>query len=217
MQVSFYKTLLAYEHRTRRWIGAAVDLQGGRGTTVRKRLGNDIEKLRELASKPHRGTVTAATTDGRAATTDEDRQSRRTRDRSVPGPPFTVDGVEVTSTMSRDEYLSGVRKIQEHIAAGEIYQANLTQRWTVPYGGEPGRLYAALRKASPVPFGFYMNTGRVHHRRRLAGELPHREGADRGDPSHQGHPAAAAPPRKRTQWLQPRAGEPARRTRPSSP
>jgi para-aminobenzoate synthetase component 1 len=158
MQVSFYKTLLAYEHRTRRWIGAAVDLAGGRGTTVRKRLGNDIEKFRELASKPHRGTVTAATTPAEPEAGEDSGQATETT-APVPGRRFTVDGVEVTSTMSHEEYLSAVRKIQEHIAAGEIYQANLTQRWTAPYVGEPGRLYHELRKASPVPFGFYMNTG----------------------------------------------------------
>lgn len=158
MQVSFYKTLLAYEHRTRRWIGAAVDLSGGRGTTVRKRLGNDIEKLRELASKPHRGPVTAATTSAEPDASEE-AEVVAEQTATTPARRFTVDGVEVTSTMSRDEYLAGVRKIQEQIAAGEIYQANLTQRWTVPYGGEPGKLYAELRKASPVPFGYYMNTG----------------------------------------------------------
>ncbi len=155
MQVSFYKTLLAYEHRTRRWIGAAVDLQGGRGTTVRKRLGNDIEKFRELASKPHRGTVTAAT----APAEDEGGEETAAEETPAADRRFTVDGVEVTSTMSRDEYLAAVNRIKEHIAAGDIYQANLTQRWSAPYTGEPGKLYHELRKASPVPFGFYMNTG----------------------------------------------------------
>jgi para-aminobenzoate synthetase component 1 len=156
MQVSFYKTLLAYEHRTRRWIGAAVDLQGGRGTTVRKRLGNEIEKFRELASKPHRGTVTAA-----VAPVEDEAAEETVAEEAAPaeGRRFTVDGVEVTSTMSRDEYLASVNRIKEHIAAGDIYQANLTQRWTAPYTGEPGKLYHELRKASPVPFGFYMNTG----------------------------------------------------------
>ena len=43
MYFAFYKTLLAYEHGANRWIGASADLAGGRGTTVRKRLGNEID------------------------------------------------------------------------------------------------------------------------------------------------------------------------------
>ncbi len=164
MNLSFYKTILAYEHRTRRWFGASVDLTGGRGTTIRKRLGNEIEKLRELAAKPHRGTATAAT----ASVQPEGEEAAAPASAPAPGRRFEVDGVTVTSTMSRDEYLSGVKKVQEHIAAGDIYQANLTQRWSVAYDGDPGRLYLALRKTSPAPFGFFMNTGEAI----LAGSSP---------------------------------------------
>lgn len=151
MAISFYRTLLAYEHETRRWIGAAADLTGGRGTTVRKRLGNEIEKLRELATKPHRGLVTAAT--------EEPGEEGEAIEELFQGHRSTVDGVEVISTMSRDEYLAAVRRIQESIAAGDIYQANLTQRWSVPFSGDPGQLYAALRHVSPAPYGIYLNTG----------------------------------------------------------
>jgi para-aminobenzoate synthetase component 1 len=153
MVISFYKTVLAYEHGTRRWFGATVDLTGGRGTTVRKRLGNEIEKLREMGTKPHRGSLPSPTLDK----TGED--DVETGDIALPGHRMVVDGVEVTSTMSREQYLDGVRRIKEHIAAGDIYQGNLTQRWTVPFGGDPGKLYTALRQASPAPFGLYMNTG----------------------------------------------------------
>ncbi len=155
MHVSFYKAILAYEHKTRRWFGAALDLSGGRGTTIRKRLGNDIEKLRDLATRMHRGAPPAAP----AAPAEGEEETVAPEEETAPGRRFTVDGVEVTSTLSREEYLAAVRKVQERIAAGDIYQANLTQRWTVPYEGDPGRLYLALRKACPAPYGIYLNTG----------------------------------------------------------
>jgi para-aminobenzoate synthetase component 1 len=154
MYVSFYKSILAYEHKSRRWLGAAVDLAGGRGPTIRKRLGNEIEKLRELASKPHRGVPTAAT----APVEDEEEVTESVED-AIQGHRFPVDGVNVISTMSREEYLSAVHRIKEHIAAGDIYQANLTQRWSVPFDGDPAVLYDALRRASPAPYGIYMNAG----------------------------------------------------------
>jgi para-aminobenzoate synthetase component 1 len=151
MVFSFYKTILAYEHKTNRWIGASVDLTGGRGTTVRKRLGNEIEKLKDLASRPHRGPVASAVADsGEGEEPVEDR---------LTGHRFHLDGVDIVSSLSRDAYLQAVGTIKEHIAAGDIYQGNLTQRWSVPFTGDPGQLYAALREHSPAPFGMYMNTG----------------------------------------------------------
>jgi para-aminobenzoate synthetase component 1 len=154
MVVSFYKTLLAYEHRSGSWLGATVDPTGGRGTTVRKRLGHEIDKLCELASKPHRGLPALATTPGNAPGEEEEPISSR-----LPGHSETVDGMEVASSFTREDYLSAVRKVKEHIAAGDIYQANVTQRWSVPFSGDPGLLYTALRNQSPAPFGIYLNTG----------------------------------------------------------
>jgi len=152
MVVSFYKTLLAYEHKTRRWFGATVDLTGGRGTTVRKRLGHEIDKFRELASKPHRGTPPAPSV-GLEGEEDEPIAQR------LPGHRIDVNGLEVSSSMTRDSYLDAVHRIKEKIAAGDIYQANLTQRWSLPYSGDPGTLYSVLREESPAPFGIYLNTG----------------------------------------------------------
>jgi para-aminobenzoate synthetase component 1 len=154
MVLSFYKTILAYEHKTNRWIGASIDLTGGRGTTVRKRLGNEIEKLRDLATRPHRGSFTSATVSGEPGDEDEEPVEAR-----LTGHRFHLDGVDIVSSMSRDAYLQAVVRIKEHIAAGDIYQANLTQRWSVPFTGDPGHLYTALRTNSPAPFGMYMNTG----------------------------------------------------------
>jgi para-aminobenzoate synthetase component 1 len=154
MVVSFYKSILAYEHETRRWFGAAVDLAGGRGPTIRKRLGNEIEKLQELAGKPHRGTVTSA-----VASAEEGEEETESLESFLEGHRIQVDGVDLVSNLSREEYLAAVGKIREHIAAGDIYQANLTQRWSLPFGGEPADLYHALRKASPAPYGLYLNTG----------------------------------------------------------
>jgi anthranilate synthase component 1 len=42
----------------------------------------------------------------------------------------------------------------EHIAAGDIYQANLSRRWQVRFQSapDPAALYAQLRRANPAPF-----------------------------------------------------------------
>ena len=151
MHVAFYNTILAYDHKGKRWIGAAVDFTGGRGATIRKRLGVQIDKLVELAKKPHRGPAPTAPVE------DEDEGEMVPFEQT--GARETIEGLEVVSSMSREEYLGAVRTIQERIAAGDIYQANLTQRWTVDYPGDPGDLYRRLREASPAPFGIYLNAG----------------------------------------------------------
>jgi para-aminobenzoate synthetase component 1 len=63
------------------------------------------------------------------------------------------------SAMSRDEHARLVAMVKDHIAAGDIYQANLSQRFTVPWSAGGRRLYDALRRVSPAPFAGYLAAG----------------------------------------------------------
>lgn len=56
--------------------------------------------------------------------------------------------VELTNA----DYLATVAQIQDYIAAGDIYQANLTQRFAAPLPCPPRALYERLRRAHPMPF-----------------------------------------------------------------
>ncbi|HJL20525.1 MAG TPA: anthranilate synthase component I family protein [Sandaracinaceae bacterium LLY-WYZ-13_1] len=47
----------------------------------------------------------------------------------------------------------------EAIAAGEIYQVNLARRWSAGFDGSPMALWRAMRRASPVPLGAYLEHG----------------------------------------------------------
>jgi anthranilate synthase component I len=51
-------------------------------------------------------------------------------------------------------FLARVRTAQEHIAAGDLYQANLSRRWRLELRdrGQDAEIYAALRRANPAPF-----------------------------------------------------------------
>ncbi len=69
---------------------------------------------------------------------------------------------DFASNFTKDEYLATVRKILDHIAAGDIYQLNLSQRFTCDISGEnvdPLEIYCALRQLSPVSFGGYFDAG----------------------------------------------------------
>lgn len=62
---------------------------------------------------------------------------------------------KLTSDFSRDEYLKTVERVIEYIYAGDIFQANLSQRLLHPMNFPAKELYARLRKTNPAPFAGY--------------------------------------------------------------
>jgi para-aminobenzoate synthetase component 1 len=66
---------------------------------------------------------------------------------------------QVTSTMSRESYCDGVRRIINYIWRGDIYQANLTHRLAAEVGVDGWMLFQRLATASPAPFSAFMQCG----------------------------------------------------------
>jgi len=64
--------------------------------------------------------------------------------------------ITLESDFSRPEYVSTVRRAKEYIAAGDIFQVNLSQRFTglCPDGGLAA--YGRLRRINPAPFAAYL-------------------------------------------------------------
>lgn len=64
-----------------------------------------------------------------------------------------------------ERFLSGVRRTQAHIEAGDVYQLNLSRGWRamlpagVPHDVRVSRLYRALRVANPAPFAVLARWG----------------------------------------------------------
>lgn len=75
-----------------------------------------------------------------------------------------LHGANARSTFTAAAYRDGVRQIQDHIRRGDLFQANLSQRWTLdvdsPSPGETAaRLFAALANHSPAPWSAYLDGG----------------------------------------------------------
>jgi anthranilate synthase component 1 len=66
---------------------------------------------------------------------------------------------DVQSNVTRDTFEAGVRAIKERIAAGDIYQAVLSQRFEASVGSEPFTIYRALRHVNPSPYMYYIRMG----------------------------------------------------------
>jgi anthranilate synthase component 1 len=63
-----------------------------------------------------------------------------------------------TSNMSREQYEDAVRKGQEYIKAGDIFQFVPSQRVRVTSPADPFDVYRALRVINPSPFMFYLKS-----------------------------------------------------------
>ncbi len=63
----------------------------------------------------------------------------------------------VTSNFTRDGYRRVVESALEHIAAGDIYQVNLAQRFRVEAAPAPAVLFRRLREESPAPFSAFLS------------------------------------------------------------
>ena len=59
----------------------------------------------------------------------------------------------------RARYLDAVAHILDYIAAGDVYQVNLTQPFVAPLAGPASTLFARLARRHPVPYGAYLDLG----------------------------------------------------------
>ncbi len=62
----------------------------------------------------------------------------------------------VTSDFTREEYLSAVEQVIEYIRAGDIFQANLSQRLMARCDVPPTELYSTLRDCNSAPFAGFL-------------------------------------------------------------
>jgi para-aminobenzoate synthetase component 1 len=67
-----------------------------------------------------------------------------------------MDGAALTSNFRRDEYLEAVQRVKDYIAAGDIFQANLSQRFEGPCAAPGLAVYERLRAVNPAPFAAYL-------------------------------------------------------------
>lgn len=73
-------------------------------------------------------------------------------------PPGAVEVAPVSNTTPA-EYRDMVLRAKEYIAAGDIFQVVLAQRFEAPFTLAPFALYRALRRVNPAPFLFFLDYG----------------------------------------------------------
>ena len=133
--LAFYDTVIIFDHlRDRAWISSTgLPEEGEHLKQLRAKT-----RIRELYQTLERAEASPAASK-----------------QYLPG----QEPLEIRSNFTRDEYLRAVLKAKDYIAAGDIYQVNLSQRFTATVPTPPFELYKILRGLNPAPFAAYLTCG----------------------------------------------------------
>ena len=116
--------------------------------------------------------------------------------------PPTGRELEVTSNLTREAFEGMVKTAKEYIAAGDIYQVVLSQRFEAAIDADPFTVYRALRHVNPSPYMYFLRVGG----RSIVGSSPEMLVRVEGR-QVQTHPIAGTRPRGRTEEEDVRLGE----------
>ena len=142
----FYDSVVVFDHRLGRIfiVSTGLDSEGSRSEErARRRRDFWMAKLGAPVSDP-------------AGVEPSDRRSRPAADRPLHAGP--ASGAPI-SNFPRADFLAAVRRAQEYIRAGDVYQVNLSQRLTArcPFSG--WEMFQRLEAASPAPFSAFLDCG----------------------------------------------------------
>ncbi len=82
--------------------------------------------------------------------------------KAVLNQPRNVDEADFISGFSEARFKDAVSKIKEYVLAGDIMQAVISQRMSIPFEADPLDLYRALRCLNPSPYMYFLNLDDFH-------------------------------------------------------
>ncbi|OFW30848.1 MAG: anthranilate synthase component I [Acidobacteria bacterium RIFCSPLOWO2_02_FULL_65_29] len=110
--------------------------------------------------------------------------------------------LDVRSNHTKERFEEQVRKAKEYIAAGDIYQVVLSQRFETEVSADPFTVYRALRHVNPSPYMYFIRMGGLS----IVGSSPEMLVRVEGSRAET-HPIAGTRPRGRTAEEDLRLGE----------
>ncbi|OGV97883.1 MAG: aminodeoxychorismate synthase, component I [Nitrospinae bacterium RIFCSPLOWO2_02_39_17] len=72
-----------------------------------------------------------------------------------------LNAKNMKANITKAQFVDMVKRAKEYIREGDIFQANLSQRFEVEFEGNPWEFYKKLNHINPSPFGGYMNFGNM--------------------------------------------------------
>jgi para-aminobenzoate synthetase component 1 len=142
LRLALHDWVVAWDRRTGyAWLGGrALD---GDGRRLARRLDDVHARLSAWPRRPD-GAIQGAASGTSSVDTRADR----------PGASLAF-----RSNLERETYLAAVERVRDHIARGDIYQANLTRRLEARFDADPWELYRHLRTGDPSLFSAFLDLG----------------------------------------------------------
>ncbi|HTD66971.1 MAG TPA: aminodeoxychorismate synthase component I, partial [Candidatus Limnocylindria bacterium] len=140
--VGFYSSLVVFDHRiSKTWIvSTGLNADGSRDEQRAKREFDFWDKrLRTL--------------DDSSVPTREKKSTRRNKQSDAGSKP------EIASNLTREQFISKVRRSQDYIQRGHIYQVNLSHRLATECDISGWSLFERLSEISPAPFSAFLDGG----------------------------------------------------------
>jgi para-aminobenzoate synthetase component 1 len=132
--LGFYDTVVIFDHLEGRAFVAATDLPDTGGIS-RARAQVRLDQLKhDLAAS-----------------------SRPNGDEDLRHIQSAASSISLRSNFTHEGYVSAVESVREYIKAGDIFQANISQRFEADMPLPPYELYRRLRQINPAPFASYLN------------------------------------------------------------
>lgn len=164
--VGFYDSLVVFDHRLGKTFVVATGLaEDGSRTEARATAQVDFWRARleaEPTLTPARSHPMGAGGASGVGERGEDPDCRTTARPLLPLPRQGGAGRgegEINSNLAPAEFIAAVERVQRYIRAGDIYQANLSQRFTAHWERGGWELFQRLLDVSPAPFAAYFHCG----------------------------------------------------------
>jgi len=74
----------------------------------------------------------------------------------------TVDESEFVSGFSQEKFEAAVNKIKDYVLDGDVMQAVISQRMSIPFEAPPLNLYRSLRVLNPSPYMYFLDLDDFH-------------------------------------------------------
>ena len=68
---------------------------------------------------------------------------------------------KLNSNFTKSAYRRAIGRVKDYIAAGDVYQVNLSQRFDCELRTKPAELYRRLKAINPAPFAAFLNLGDI--------------------------------------------------------
>jgi para-aminobenzoate synthetase component 1 len=68
----------------------------------------------------------------------------------------TMNPAGIACTMTQTEYFAALEQIHRHIIDGDVYQINYSQRFSMPFNGQPVDLFCWQNHHNPSPYAAYL-------------------------------------------------------------